>query len=164
MCFYCNALVHQFVWNKSDNFFEERILSNKFGLDWISNVLESNLFVLQFLVDLVCKHRVLIFVVYVLGVIILLKKDNSLCILLGFIRVHLEYDRMFVLQSGDDCILFLRWNRVVLLTCSLHCLLVHAVWLLRLLLLSVVSNLECLWFLVRHLFPNRLLLWYCGVD
>ena len=84
------------------------ILNNKFGLAQISNVLELNLFVLQFLVDLVCKHRVLIFVVYVLSVMFLLKKDNSLCILLRFIRVRLEYDRSFILQSGDDCILVLR--------------------------------------------------------
>ena len=108
MCFYCNALVLRFAWNKFDNFFEERTLSNKLGLDQISNVLELNLFVLQFLVDLVCKHRVLIFAVYVLSVMFLLKKDNNLCILLRFIRVRLEYDRSFILQSGDGDIPILR--------------------------------------------------------
>ena len=89
--------------------------------------MELNLFVLQFLVDLVCKHHVLIFVVYVLGVMFLLKKDNTLCILLRFIQVRLEYDRMFILQSGDDCILFLRCNRVVLLEYSLRRLLIDVV-------------------------------------
>ena len=132
------------------------VLDNKFGLDWISNVLELNLFVLQFLVDLVCKHHVLIFVVYVLCVMFLLKKDNTLCIWLRFILVRLEYDRSFVLQSDDDDILVLRWNRVELLECSLHRLLIDVVWLLRLLLLNVVSNLECLLLKVRHLLPESL--------
>ena len=38
VCFYCNALVLQFAWNKFDNSFEEYILYNKLGLCWISNV------------------------------------------------------------------------------------------------------------------------------
>ena len=77
--------------------------------------------------DLVCKHRVLVFVVYVLGVIILSKKDNILCILLRFIQVRLEYDRTFILQSDDDCILILRCSRVVFLRCSLRRLLIDVV-------------------------------------
>ena len=77
--------------------------------------------------DLVCKHHVLIFVDYVLGVMFLLKKGSNRCILLRFLLARLEYDRSFVLQSDGDDILILRCNRVVLLKRSLRRLLIDVV-------------------------------------
>ena len=119
--------------------------------------MELNLFLLQIL-ESVSKHHVLISILCGFYADLLLIKYNSLCILSRFLQVHLEYDRSVILQSVDDYILDLRCNRVVLLKWNFQHPKLLFFLFLRLLLLNVLSILECRWLVERHLLPNRLLI------